>query len=82
MSDQKRILLIIGGGIAAYKALELIRLCLKADIADLDAQIADLQASVEGLEKELDDERSRTSMILADRGALRKWEVRLGPGAS
>lgn len=33
MTDQKRILLIIGGGIAAYKTLELIRLCKKADIA-------------------------------------------------
>ncbi len=33
MSGQKRILLIIGGGIAAYKALELIRLCKKANIA-------------------------------------------------
>jgi len=32
MSDQKRILLIIGGGIAAYKTLELIRLCKKAGI--------------------------------------------------
>jgi phosphopantothenoylcysteine decarboxylase/phosphopantothenate--cysteine ligase len=29
----KRILLIIGGGIAAYKSLELIRLCTKAGIA-------------------------------------------------
>jgi phosphopantothenoylcysteine decarboxylase/phosphopantothenate--cysteine ligase len=29
----KRILLIVGGGIAAYKACELIRLCRKADIA-------------------------------------------------
>ncbi len=28
----KRILLIVGGGIAAYKACELIRLCRKADI--------------------------------------------------
>ena len=33
MSDQKRILLIIGGGIAAYKTLELIRLCKKAGVA-------------------------------------------------
>ena len=33
MSEQKRILLIIGGGIAAYKALELIRLCKKAGMA-------------------------------------------------
>lgn len=33
MSEQKRILLIIGGGIAAYKTLELIRLCQKANIA-------------------------------------------------
>lgn len=33
MNDQKRILLIIGGGIAAYKTLELIRLCKKAGIA-------------------------------------------------
>ncbi len=33
MSEQKHILLIIGGGIAAYKALELIRLCKKAGIA-------------------------------------------------
>jgi len=33
MTEQKRILLIIGGGIAAYKTLELIRLCKKADIA-------------------------------------------------
>lgn len=32
MNDQKRILLIIGGGIAAYKTLELIRLCKKAGI--------------------------------------------------
>ncbi len=30
---QRRILLIIGGGIAAYKALELIRLCKRAGIA-------------------------------------------------
>jgi phosphopantothenoylcysteine decarboxylase/phosphopantothenate--cysteine ligase len=30
---QRRILLIIGGGIAAYKALELIRLCRRAEIA-------------------------------------------------
>ena len=29
----KRILLIVGGGIAAYKACELIRLCRRADIA-------------------------------------------------
>lgn len=29
----KRILLIVGGGIAAYKACELIRLCRKADIS-------------------------------------------------
>ena len=28
----KRILLIVGGGIAAYKACELVRLCRKADI--------------------------------------------------
>ncbi|MGI9514912.1 MAG: bifunctional phosphopantothenoylcysteine decarboxylase/phosphopantothenate--cysteine ligase CoaBC [Anderseniella sp.] len=33
MSDEKRILLIIGGGIAAYKTLELIRLCKKAGVA-------------------------------------------------
>ncbi len=33
MADQKRILLIIGGGIAAYKTLELIRLCKKTGIA-------------------------------------------------
>lgn len=33
MNDQRRILLIIGGGIAAYKTLELIRLCKKAGIA-------------------------------------------------
>ena len=33
MTKQKRILLIVGGGIAAYKTLELIRLCKKADIA-------------------------------------------------
>ncbi len=33
MNDQKRILLIIGGGIAAYKTLELIRLCKKAGVA-------------------------------------------------
>ncbi len=33
MSEQKRILLIIGGGIAAYKTLELIRLCKKAGMA-------------------------------------------------
>ncbi len=32
MSD-KRVLLIVGGGVAAYKALELIRLLRKADIA-------------------------------------------------
>jgi phosphopantothenoylcysteine decarboxylase/phosphopantothenate--cysteine ligase len=32
-NDTKRILLIIGGGIAAYKSLELIRLCTKAGIA-------------------------------------------------
>jgi len=31
--DQKRILLIVGGGIAAYKALELTRLLRKAGIA-------------------------------------------------
>ena len=30
MLDGKRILIIIGGGIAAYKALELIRLIRKA----------------------------------------------------
>lgn len=30
--DQKRILLIVGGGIAAYKALELTRLLRKADV--------------------------------------------------
>lgn len=29
----KRILLIVGGGIAAYKACELIRLCRKADLS-------------------------------------------------
>jgi phosphopantothenoylcysteine decarboxylase/phosphopantothenate--cysteine ligase len=33
MTDQKRILLVIGGGIAAYKTLELIRLCKKAGVA-------------------------------------------------
>lgn len=33
MNDQKRILLIIGGGIAAYKTLELIRLCKKSGVA-------------------------------------------------
>ena len=33
MSDNKRILLIIGGGIAAYKTLELIRLLKKAGVA-------------------------------------------------
>jgi phosphopantothenoylcysteine decarboxylase/phosphopantothenate--cysteine ligase len=32
-TGSKRILLIIGGGIAAYKSLELIRLCRKAGIA-------------------------------------------------
>jgi phosphopantothenoylcysteine decarboxylase/phosphopantothenate--cysteine ligase len=32
-TEPKRILLIIGGGIAAYKSLELIRLCRKAGIA-------------------------------------------------
>ena len=32
-TEPKRILLIIGGGIAAYKSLELIRLCKKAGIA-------------------------------------------------
>jgi phosphopantothenoylcysteine decarboxylase / phosphopantothenate---cysteine ligase len=31
--DQKRILLIVGGGIAAYKALELVRLLRKAGVA-------------------------------------------------
>ena len=31
--DQKRVLLIVGGGVAAYKALELVRLLRKADIA-------------------------------------------------
>src|SRR5512143_647589 len=31
--DEKRVLLIVGGGIAAYKALELIRLLRKAGIA-------------------------------------------------
>jgi phosphopantothenoylcysteine decarboxylase/phosphopantothenate--cysteine ligase len=31
--DEKRILLIVGGGIAAYKALELVRLCRKAGLA-------------------------------------------------
>jgi phosphopantothenoylcysteine decarboxylase/phosphopantothenate--cysteine ligase len=31
--DQKRVLLIVGGGIAAYKALELVRLLRKAGIA-------------------------------------------------
>lgn len=31
--DQKRVLLIVGGGIAAYKALELIRLLRKAGVA-------------------------------------------------
>ena len=33
MTEQKHILLIIGGGIAAYKSLELIRLCKKAGMA-------------------------------------------------
>ncbi len=33
MNETRRILLIIGGGIAAYKTLELIRLCKKAGIA-------------------------------------------------
>ncbi len=33
LGDQRRILLVIGGGIAAYKSLELIRLCRKANIA-------------------------------------------------
>jgi phosphopantothenoylcysteine decarboxylase/phosphopantothenate--cysteine ligase len=31
--DRKQVLLIVGGGVAAYKALELIRLLRKADIA-------------------------------------------------
>jgi phosphopantothenoylcysteine decarboxylase/phosphopantothenate--cysteine ligase len=31
--DQRRVLLIVGGGVAAYKALELVRLLRKADIA-------------------------------------------------
>ncbi len=31
--DQKRVLLVVGGGVAAYKALELVRLLRKADIA-------------------------------------------------
>ncbi|MDE2487266.1 MAG: bifunctional phosphopantothenoylcysteine decarboxylase/phosphopantothenate synthase, partial [Alphaproteobacteria bacterium] len=31
--SEKRILLIVGGGIAAYKALELVRLLRKAGIA-------------------------------------------------
>lgn len=31
--DRKRVLLVIGGGVAAYKALELVRLLRKADIA-------------------------------------------------
>jgi phosphopantothenoylcysteine decarboxylase/phosphopantothenate--cysteine ligase len=31
--DQRRVLLVIGGGVAAYKALELTRLLRKADIA-------------------------------------------------
>jgi phosphopantothenoylcysteine decarboxylase/phosphopantothenate--cysteine ligase len=31
--SQRRILLIVGGGIAAYKSLELVRLCAKAGIA-------------------------------------------------
>ena len=31
--NQKRVLLIVGGGVAAYKALELVRLLRKADIA-------------------------------------------------
>ncbi len=29
---ERRILLIVGGGIAAYKSLELVRLCAKAGI--------------------------------------------------
>ena len=33
MTEQRHILLIIGGGIAAYKSLELIRLCKKAGMA-------------------------------------------------
>jgi phosphopantothenoylcysteine decarboxylase/phosphopantothenate--cysteine ligase len=33
MASGKRVLLIVGGGIAAYKALELVRLLRKADIA-------------------------------------------------
>ena len=31
--SQRRVLLIVGGGVAAYKALELARLLRKADIA-------------------------------------------------
>ena len=31
--SQRRVLLIVGGGVAAYKALELVRLLRKADIA-------------------------------------------------
>jgi len=31
--DRKRVLLVVGGGVAAYKALELVRLLRKADIA-------------------------------------------------
>ena len=31
--DDKRVLLIVGGGVAAYKALELVRLLRKAGIA-------------------------------------------------
>ncbi|WP_347303085.1 bifunctional phosphopantothenoylcysteine decarboxylase/phosphopantothenate--cysteine ligase CoaBC [Croceibacterium sp. TMG7-5b_MA50] len=33
MSGQRRILLIVGGGIAAYKSCELVRLLAKADVA-------------------------------------------------
>src|SRR6201991_2586888 len=32
-SDAKRVLLIVGGGVAAYKALELVRLLRKAGVA-------------------------------------------------
>ena len=31
--DQKRVLLVVGGGVAAYKALELVRLLHKAGVA-------------------------------------------------
>jgi chemotaxis protein MotB len=45
---------------------------LDARVRELDAAAAELQSKIDALEADLDDEREKSSRILADRGALRE----------